>query len=84
MAENPSDQIARELEQSRARLFKKVDELQDYVNPKNVANRGIAKVSKFFVDSEGQPKIERVAAVSASVLAFFGLALKSRGGKDSD
>lgn len=84
MAENPSDEIARQLQETRERLSKSVDDLQDYVRPGNVANRGIEKVTKFFVDEEGQPRAERIAAVSASVLAFFGIALKARGKKSDD
>ncbi|NBU31680.1 MAG: DUF3618 domain-containing protein [Actinobacteria bacterium] len=83
MAENPSDELARELQQTRERLSKSVDDLQEYVRPSNVANRGLEKVSSFFVTEDGQPRTERIAAVSASVLAFFGLALKSRGKKDN-
>ena len=41
MAENSSDDIARELQQTRERLTKSVDDLQEYVRPSNVANRGI-------------------------------------------
>lgn len=84
MAENPSDKIAKELEQSRERLFQHVEQLQQYLSPKNVASRGFAKISDFFVTEDGQPKIERVAATGASILAFFGLALKKRGEKSSE
>lgn len=81
MAENPSDEIARQLEQTRERLTKSVDDLQDYVRPSNVANRGLEKVTGFFVDADGQPRAERIAAVGAGVLAFFGIALKAKSKK---
>lgn len=84
MAENSSDDIARELQQTRERLTKSVDDLQEYVRPSNIANRGIEKVTSFFVDAEGQPRAERIAAVSAGVLAFFGIAMKSRSKKTDD
>jgi len=83
MAENTADEIARELEQTRERLAKSVEDLQEYVRPSNVANRGLGKVTSFFVDSAGQPRAERIAAVSAGVLAFFGVAMKARS-KNSD
>jgi len=84
MAENSSDDIARELQETRERLTKSVDDLQEYVRPSNVANRGLEKVTSFFVDEEGQPRTERIAAVGAGVLAFFGIAMKSRSKKSDD
>jgi len=84
MAENTSDEIARELQETRERLSKSVDDLQDYVRPTNVANRGLEKVSGFFVDEQGQPRAERIAAVGAGVLAFFGVAMKSRSKKSDN
>jgi len=84
MAENTSDEIARELQETRERLSKSVDDLQDYVRPSNVANRGLEKVSGFFVDEQGQPRAERIAAVGAGVLAFFGVAMKSRSKKSDN
>ncbi|MBU6347520.1 MAG: DUF3618 domain-containing protein [Actinomycetales bacterium] len=84
MAENPSDQIARELAEVRARLNNSVEDLQDYLKPANVASRGAAKISRFFVAEDGQPQVQRIAAVGASALAFFGIALKSHSKKDSE
>ena len=84
MAENTSDEIARELQETRERLSKSVDDLQDYVRPTNVAHRGLEKVSGFFVDEQGQPRAERIAAVGAGVLAFFGVAMKSRSKKSDN
>lgn len=84
MAENPSDEIARQLQETRERLTKSVEDLQDYVRPTNVASRGVEKVTSFFVDAEGQPRAERIAALGASVLAFFGIAMKARSKKSDD
>jgi Protein of unknown function (DUF3618) len=84
MAENTSDDIARELQETRERLTKSVEDLQEYVRPTNVANRGLEKVTSFFVDEDGQPRAERIAAVGASVLAFFGVAMKARNKKSDD
>lgn len=84
MAENTSDDIARELQETRERLSKSVEDLQDYVRPANVANRGLDKVTGFFVDAQGQPRAERIAAVGASVLAFFGIAMKAKSKKGDD
>jgi len=84
MAENTSDDIARELQETRDRLTKSVEDLQDYVRPSNVASRGLDKVTSFFVAEDGQPRAERIAAVSAGVLAFFGIAMKSRSKKTDD
>jgi len=84
MTEKTSDEIARELQETRERLTKSVDDLQDYVRPSNVANRGLEKVTSFFVDETGQPRAERIAAVGASVLAFFGVAMKARNKKSDD
>jgi hypothetical protein len=84
MSENSSDEIARQLAETRERLNKSVEELQDYVRPSNVASRGLGKINEFFVNEEGQPRPERIAAVGASLLAFFGIALKVRGKNSED
>mgnify|MGYP006268354727 CR=1 FL=1 len=83
MSQNSPDDLAKELAETRERLSKSVEDLQDYVRPKNVAGRGLQRLSGFFVDEQGAPRPERIAAVSAGVLAFFGIVLKSRN-SDSD
>jgi len=83
MTENTPDNLAQELKETRDRLSKTVEQLQDYVRPANVASRGVKKVTDFFVTDEGAPRPERIAAVGAGILAFFGVVLKSRH-SDSD
>jgi hypothetical protein len=83
MTDNTPEELAKELKETRERLGKSVEELQDYVRPGNIADRGVKKVTGFFVDEDGAPRAERIAAVSAGVLAFFGIVFKARK-SDSD
>ena len=84
MTENSADDLAKEMKETRERLSATVENLQDYVRPANVANRGMKKVTNFFVNEDGDPRPERIAAVGAGVLAFFGVVLKARKSNPDD
>ena len=52
-----------------------VDAIADRVAPKNVLRRSIAAVRAQFVNPDGSPRIERVAAVGLGVAAVVGLTI---------
>lgn len=83
--EDPSqrnaDQLARELQETRERLSRTVNDLSDYVRPRSIFARGLGKMTEFFTDEQGSPRPERIAGVVASVVGFLRLAQR-RHGKD--
>ena len=78
-----SDALAQELKETRERLEQTIENIGDYVRPKNVASRGMDKVADFFKTDEGQPQTQRIATALASVVATLGFLKKTRGKKDS-
>ena len=54
------DQIEAEIIAARERLAKNLSELEYAISPAGIMDRGKAFAKKFFTDSEGQIKIERV------------------------
>ncbi len=57
-----------QLDEARDRLVANLDALKDYVNPKNVVERQVAKVKSFYVDEHGGVRVERVAGSVALVV----------------
>ena len=69
-------EIQADLDATRDRLAGRIDELQDYVAPKNVANRQMAKVKGVFVDEFGGIKPDRVliaVGVVVGLVAVVGI-----------
>jgi hypothetical protein len=54
------DQIEAEIIAARERLAKNLSELEYAMSPAGIMERGKEFAKKFFIDSEGQIKIERV------------------------
>jgi len=54
------DQIEAEIIAARERLAKNLSELEYAMSPAGIMDRGKVITKKFFTDSEGQIKIERV------------------------
>ena len=54
------DQIEAEIIAARERLAKNLSELEYVMSPSGIAERGKEFAKKFFTDSEGQIKIQRV------------------------
>lgn len=72
-------QIEAELIATRERLAGRIDELQEYVAPRAVVGRGLAKVKRVYVDEYGGIRPERVVATVAVVAVLIGLrALRRR------
>lgn len=72
-------QIEADLVATRQRLAGRIDDLQEYVAPRNVARRGLAKIKGVYVDEYGGIRPERVAVTVAVVAVLVGLrALRRR------
>jgi hypothetical protein len=75
---NSVDRISQELADARESLTDSVEQLEDYLKPKQVASRGVQKVTEFFVDENGQIKPERLAIAGAALLGLIGLLTRDR------
>lgn len=88
----PADALQAEITARQARLAKTVDELTHRVHPKEVLRRSAAdgkdkaaevqgKVREALTDERGNPRVERIAAVSAAAAALVGALIwrRSRG-----
>ena len=72
------DEIEAEIDATRTRLAGRIDELRDYVDPRNVLRRQMDKVTGVFVDEYGGIKPDRVLVAAGVVLAVVGLGLVVR------
>jgi hypothetical protein len=75
-------EIEAELDATRARLAERIDELTDYVAPKNVLDRQVGKVKGIFVDEYGGIKPDRVLMAAGAVVAvvvLLGITRRRRG-----
>ncbi len=77
-SKNSVDRISQELADAREALTDSVEQLEDYLKPKQVASRGVQKVTEFFVDENGQIKPERLAIAGAALLGLIGLLTRDR------
>lgn len=74
-------EIQAELDATRDRLAGRIDDLQEYVTPKNVMNRQVDKVKGVFVDEFGGIKPDRVliaAGVVVGLVVVLGVARSRR------
>jgi Protein of unknown function (DUF3618) len=66
--------IQAELEAARVDLAGTIDQLTYRVNPKTIIKRKLDEVKAQFVDEQGKPRPEKIAAVAGAavgVVAFF-------------
>ena len=78
MPSNSADKIAADLAQARTKLTDAVVDLENYLKPKQVASRGVQKVTDFFLDEKGQIRPERAAIAGAAILGLIGLLTRDR------
>ena len=73
MAEERTDSLEREIEETRERLAATIDQLVDRTSPKNIVRREIASVKATFVDADGNPRTENILKVVGGVAGFVTL-----------
>ena len=74
-------EIQAELDATRERLAGRIDDLQEYVTPKNVMNRQVDKIKGVFVDEFGGIKPDRVliaAGVVVGLVVVLGVSRRRR------
>ena len=73
MAEERTESLEREIEETRERLAATIDQLVDRTSPKNVVRREVAAAKAVFVDADGNPRTENILKVVGGVAGFVGL-----------
>ena len=73
-----ADVIAAEIEATCLNLTSNVSSLEKYVKPANLAAKSMGSAGAFFLDKDGEIRLERVVAVSAAAIALVGLVTRSR------
>ncbi len=73
-----ADEIESDLDAVRTRLAGRIDDLEEYVSPKNIADREVQRVKGIFVDEYGGIKPDRVLVVVGIVAAVFGIGILRR------
>jgi len=73
VAEERTESLEREIEETRERLAATIDQLVDRTSPKNVVRREVAAAKAVFVDAEGNPRTENILKVVGGVAGFVGL-----------
>ena len=82
MSDTDPAAIEAQIEATRARLAGTVDELSVRLRPQEIARRGTAQAKARLLRAtttpEGQPRVERLAAAGAAVVALLVLAIWRR------
>ena len=73
-----ADVIAAEIEATCLNITANVAALEKYVKPANLAAQGMGSAGAFFLDEDGELRVERVVAVSAAGIGLLGLLTRSR------
>ena len=73
-----ADDIAAEIEATCLNITANVAALEKYVKPANLAAKGMGSAGAFFLDKDGELRVERVVAVSAAGIGLLGLLTRSR------
>jgi len=73
-----ADVIAAEIEATCLNITANVSALEKYVKPANLAAKGMGSAGAFFLDEDGELRVERVVAVSAAGIGLLGLLTRSR------
>lgn len=73
-----ADVIAAEIEATCLNITANVAALEKFVKPANLAAKGMGSAGAFFLDEDGELRVERVVAVSAAGIGLLGLLTRSR------
>jgi hypothetical protein len=73
-----ADVIAAEIEATCLNITANVAALEKYVKPANLAAKGLGSAGAFFLDEDGELRVERVVAVSAAGIGLTRATNRSR------
>jgi len=73
-----ADVIAAEIEATCLNITSNVASLEKYVKPANLAAKSLGSVGAFFLDKDGELRIDRVVAVASAGMGLIGLLSRSR------
>lgn len=70
LEDKPPESIEDEMEATRQRLASTIDQLVYRASPKTIAQRQVATVRAYFVDTQGNPRTENILKVAGGVAGF--------------
>lgn len=73
-----ADAIAAEIEATCLNITSNVASLEKFVKPANLAAKSLGSVGAFFLDKDGQLRIDRVITVASAGMGLVGLFSRSR------
>jgi hypothetical protein len=73
-----ADVIAAEIEATCLNITANVAALEKYVKPANLAAKSLGSAGAFFLDKDGELRIDRVVAVVSAGAGLIGLLSRSR------
>ncbi len=73
-----ADVIAAEIEATCLNITSNVASLEKYIKPANLAAKSLGTAGAFFLDEDGELRVDRVVAVSVAVVGLLGLFSRSR------
>ncbi len=73
-----ADVIVAEIEATCLNITSNVASLEKYVKPANLAAKSLGSVGAFFLDKDGELRIDRVVAVVSAGAGLIGLLSRSR------
>ena len=76
---NEQSSLEREIEQTRERLARTIDELVHRVSPKTIVSREVTTIKAHFVDARtGEPRTDNILKVAGGVIGAIALVLVIR------
>jgi hypothetical protein len=73
-----ADVIAAEIEATCLNITSNVAALEKYSKPANLIAKSLGTAGAFFLDEDGELRVDRVVAVSVAVVGLLGLFSRSR------
>lgn len=71
MSQRDLNEIEREIEETRERLASTIDQLSYRGRPRTILTRQAGVVRGFFLDIDGQPRVDNIVKTAGGVVGFM-------------